>query len=324
MLLTLVLFGLLFITFALLLLLVSGGSGKDSQQTLARLDAIRVQSPGFPGSDEPLIVRKEEVLSGIPALDRILQSLELARKVRLLLYQAGMSNWTPAKLVLTSLLAGLVGACLVYLRTESTFISLVLGMIVGSIPLLHVLRQRTKRFFKMKERLPETLDLMVSAIRAGHSFNSAMGMASKESPEPVKGEFRQCFDEQNYGMDLRIAIKHMVGRAPIREIRMIGAAVLIQKETGGNLTEILEKVSQLIREDFKLQREVATRTAQGRLTGWILTLLPIILGILLYLVDPEHMSLLWTRAVGIRALEAATVSTIIGGLIIRKIIRIQI
>ena len=115
---------------------------------------------------------------------------------------------------------------------------------------------------------------MVSAIRAGHSFASAMGMASRESPEPVRREFRQCFDEQNYGLDLRVAMTNLAHRAPIRDIRMISTAVLVQKETGGNLTEILERVSMLIREDFRLQRQLGVHTAQGRMTGWILCSCP--------------------------------------------------
>jgi len=194
----------------------------------------------------------------------------------------------------------------------------------GSLPFLYVLRKRNQRFDRLRQRLPEALDMMVSAIRAGHSFTSAMGLASKESPEPVKREFRQCFDEQNFGMDLRNAMVNLATRVPTKDIRMITAAVLIQKETGGNLTEILEKVSTLIREDFRLQRQVRVHTAQGRMTGWILSILPIVLGIALYLLNPKQMSILWERPVGLDILYGAGVMTIIGGLIIRKIVRVEI
>jgi len=268
-------------------------------------------------------VRREELLSGIPWLDRLLQRLDLARKLRLLLYQADI-QWTPARLILTAAVCAVVCGILVFLRTGSGFMSFLLMAGAASLPMIWVYRKRDKRFYKLKERLPEALDLMVSAIRAGHSFTSAIGMASKESPEPVKREFRQCFDEQNYGLDLRVAMTNLSYRAPIREIRMIVAAVLIQKETGGNLTEILEKVSQLIRDDFRLQRQVRVHTAQGRLTGWILSLLPVFLGIALYLINPEQMSLLWRREAGIRMLETSVVMTTIGILIIRKIIQIEI
>jgi tight adherence protein B len=173
----------------------------------------------------------------------------------------------------------------------------------------------------MRERLPESLDLMVSAIRAGHSFTSAMGLASKESPEPVKREFRQCFDEQNFGLDLRMAMNNLAYRMPIRDVRMIVTAVLIQKEAGGNLTEILDKVAYLIREDYRIQRQVSVHTAQGRITGYVLAGLPLFLGMILYVLNPENMSLLWQRSVGVKMLEAAVVMETVGLLIIRKIVQ---
>lgn len=320
----LILFVPLFVTLTLLLLLVSGRRSNETQQAMARLEAIGV-GPTAPENEEhePLSVRREEPLSGIPWLDQLLQRLDLARKLRLLLYQADVA-WTPARLILTAGVFGLVFGCLVYLRTLNAFMSFLLTGVAASLPVIWVYRKRDKRFYKMKERLPESLDLMVSAIRAGHSFTSAIGMAAKESPEPVKREFRQCFDEQNYGLDLRMAMSNLAYRAPLREVRMITAAVLIQKETGGNLTEILEKVSQLIRDDFRLQRQVRVHTAQGRLTGWILSLLPLFLGIALYLINPDQMSMLWRREAGIRMLETSAVMTTIGILIIRRIIRIEI
>jgi len=203
-------------------------------------------------------------------------------------------------------------------------LSALIGGVVGLAPFAYVLQKRNSRFDKMRQFLPEALDLMVAAIRAGHSFSSAMGMAAKESPEPVRREFRQCFDEQNFGLELRIALMNMVHRVPIHDIRIMVTAVLIQSDTGGNLTEILDKVAYLIREDFRLQRQVKTHTAQGRLTGWILSLLPPILGVMLYMVNPKNMSILWERSEGRAMLYAGTTMTIIGALIIRKIVRIRI
>jgi tight adherence protein B len=149
-------------------------------------------------------------------------------------------------------------------------------------------------------------------------------MAAKECPEPIRGEFRQCFDEQNFGLDLRLALLNLAHRVPIHDIRMLVTAVMIQNETGGNLTEILEKVAYLIREDYRLQRQVRVHTAQGRLTGWILALLPPVLGVLLYLARPDQVSLLWQRPVGQKMLGASVVMTLVGALIIRKILRIRV
>ena len=147
---------------------------------------------------------------------------------------------------------------------------------------------------------------------------------ARECPDPVSTEFRICFDEQNYGLELRTAMDNLVTRVPLQDLRIVSTAILIQKESGGNLAEVLEKTGHVIRERFRLKRQVMTHTAQGRLTGLILTLLPIVLGILLYLVSPETMSLLWTRPIGVKLLYASGAMTIIGGLIIRKIVNMDV
>jgi tight adherence protein B len=320
----LVMFLAIFATAALLLLVISSASGaKTKQQTLSRLDAIRM-GPQSPLTDEePVEIRRQDNLSNIEWLDKLLQQVDLAPKLQLLLYQAGM-NWTIGRLLISSLVGALVASYLVYLRTHAVLLTLMFAALGGFLPFGYVLRMRSKRFYKMKERLSEALDLMVSAIRAGHSFSSAMGMAAKDSPEPVRREFKACFDEQNFGLELRVAMTNMAYRMPLKEIRMITAAVLIQKETGGNLTEILEKTSMLIREDFRFQRQVRVHTAQGRLTGWILAILPMILGVMLYLVNPEQMSLLWRHETGLMMTEFSGVMMVIGTLIIRRIVRIEI
>jgi tight adherence protein B len=184
-----------------------------------------------------------------------------------------------------------------------------------------VLRKRSKRFSEFEEKLPETLDLIVSAIRAGHGFTSAMGLASREIGEPIAGELRQCFDEQNFGLDLRLAMNNLADRVAIPDVQLIVSAVLIQKESGGNLAEVLEKVAYIIRERFRLKRQIRVHTAQGRLTGWVLAFFPVIIGLLLYLLDPARMAILWSRPLGIKLLWGAVIMDLVGGLIIRKIVR---
>jgi tight adherence protein B len=314
----------IFATAALLLMVISSASGaKSKQQTLSRLDAIRMGPQNPLAEEESVEVRRDDALSNIEWLDKLLRRADIAPKLQLLLYQAGLT-WTIGRLLGMSLVTSLVAGYLVYLRTGAVFLMLVFIGLAGALPFLYVLRKRTKRFYKMKQYLSEALDLMVSAIRAGHSFTSAMGMAAKDSPEPVRREFRACFDEQNFGLEFRVAMLNMSYRVPLKEIRMITAAVLIQKETGGNLTEILEKTAMLIREDFRFQRQVAVHTAQGRLTGWILAGMPMILGVMLYMVNPEHMSLLWKNETGLMMTETSAVLMVIGTLIIRKIVRIEI
>jgi tight adherence protein B len=165
---------------------------------------------------------------------------------------------------------------------------------------------------------------MVSALRVGHSLNAALSLVSRECPDPISTEFRICFDEQNYGLELRTAMDNLVTRVPLQDMKIVCTAILIQKESGGNLAEVLEKTSHVIRERFRLKRQIMTHTAQGRLTGIILTLLPVVLGILLYFLNPKSMSLLWTRDIGIKLLYTSAAMTFVGGLIIRKIVDIDV
>ena len=146
--------------------------------------------------------------------------------------------------------------------------------------------KRSKRLDKFQEGLPEALDLMVSALRAGHSLIAAMGSVARECADPVGGEFKACFEEQNYGLELKTALDNLITRVPLQDLRIFATAVMIQKESGGNLAEVLDKTAHVIRERFRLKRQVGVHTAQGRMTGWILTLLPMVLGIVFVLRQP--------------------------------------
>jgi tight adherence protein B len=321
MLLVIAIFAALFGASALVVLVVMAPGAQDAKQIRSRLERLR--DPRANVSEEAVDVRRVEQLSSIPWLNAILRKLDITERLRLLLNQSGL-EWTVGRLLVVSVALACVVGYPVYLRTDAALLSLLMAALAGAAPFAYVLRRRTVRFDRMRQYLPEALDLMVSAIRAGHSLSSAMGMAANESPDPIRREFRQCFDEQNFGLELRQALHNLVHRVPIHDIRIMVTAVLIQSDAGGNLTEILDKVAYLIREDFRLQRQVRTHTAQGRLTGWILSLLPPLLGVLLYLVNPDNMSILWKRSEGRAMLYAGTVMTLVGALIIRKIIRIRI
>jgi tight adherence protein B len=223
-----------------------------------------------------------------------------------------------------SVVCFVIPAYLIYLRTGAVIISLLLGLLIGASPFLFVLYKRTQRFNKFEQGLPEALDLMVSALRAGHSFNSALDLAASESPDPIGKEFRICFDEQNYGLELKTAMNNLSTRIPLQDLKIVITAILIQKECGGNLAEVFDKAAYVIRERFQLKRQVRVHTAQGRLTGWILSFLPIVLGILLYLLNPESMSLLWTRAIGVKLLYLSGAMTIVGAFIIHKIVNMDV
>ena len=307
---------------ALLLVAKGAGASEQTKQTLAALQATLATST-TEKHDQVIDLRKEELFSAIPWINRWMLKLELAPRLRTVLYQADL-KWTAGTLVLLSVACCVIPGYLLYLRTGAAVFSTLIGLLLGTAPFGYVLQKRKQRFNKFEQGLPESLDLIVSALRAGHSLVSAMGLVANEAPDPIGGEFRICYDEQNYGLELRSAMENLVVRIPLQDLRIVVAAILIQKESGGNLAEVLDKVAYVIRERFRLKRQVRTHTAQGRLTGWILSLLPLILGIALYLVSPDTISLLWKRPVGVKLLYAATIMTVIGGLIIRKIVNMEV
>jgi tight adherence protein B len=315
-------FGFLFLGTAFVIAAAGSGAAKRAKQTSDALDAALATS-GVAHGDEFVDVRKSELFSAVPWINRWLVRLEIAPKIRQLLYQADL-KWTAGRLFL------MCGACwafsgyVVYYRTGAALPSMLISLVLGALPLLYVIRKRAQRFAKFEQVLPEALDLMVSAIRAGQSLTSALGVVAKESQEPVRREFRHCFDEQAYGLELRTAMENLAARVPLQDVRIIATAILVQKESGGNLAEVLDKTSEVIRERFRLNRQIRIHTAQGRMSGWILTIAPVALGFLLYLMNPEQESLLWTTSIGVKMLYGAAVMTILGGLFIRKIVRIRI
>jgi tight adherence protein B len=181
-----------------------------------------------------------------------------------------------------------------------------------------------QRFGKFEKQLPEALDLIVSGLRAGHSLSSALGLVTREVQDPLGSEFRIAFEEQNFGLDMRTALENLVKRVPLQDLKMSITAIIIQRESGGNLAEVLEKTAQMVRERFRLKKQVMVHTAQGRMTGIVLTILPIALGFGLWIVNPENESLLWRREIGIKLLIGAACSLILGSAIIQKIIRLKV
>jgi tight adherence protein B len=306
------------------LIAAASGSGATEQTRamMTRLEsAIAVGKPEM--ADLIVDVRKNELMSSIPWLDRFLSKLELAPRIRRFLYQANV-KWTVGQLCLFCGIAFIVPAYLGYWRTGALVFGAVIGLVTGSAPVLYVAKKRSSRMNKFEQGLPEAIDLIVSALRVGHSLNAAMGLVSRECPEPVGGEFRLAFDEMNYGLELKSALDNLLTRVPLQDIKIVCTAILIQRESGGNLAEVLDKTSQVIRERFRLKRQVLTHTAQGRLTGWILTLLPVILGFLLYMVNPDLMSNLWKKEIGLKLMYTAAGMIFIGGMIIRKIVNMDV
>jgi tight adherence protein B len=317
----LVFFGV-FVVIALLLSAGGGGAAQQAERAKASLDAA-LATGRRDASDQLVDVRKNELMSAVPWINRWLVRIELGARLKTLLNQSGL-KWTAGALIMMSVVCFLIPAYLIYTRTGVLIFAILMGILLGMAPFAFVIHTRNKRFQQIEQELPEALDLMVSGLRAGHSLVAALRLVAYESPEPISSEFRICFDEQNYGLELRTAMENLVSRVPLQDLRIVVTAILIQKDSGGNLAEVLDKASYVIRERFKLKRQVRVHTAQGRLTGWILSFLPIALGIALYLLNPQTMSLLWTRPIGVKLLIASGVMTITGSLIIRKIVNMDV
>jgi tight adherence protein B len=304
------------------LAIVALGDGR-SRNVKLRLEALQREAvlPDCP--DEAADIRSEEHISGIGWLNRWMVRVNIAPRTRLLLYQADVK--APAEtLLLTSLGGWVTIGALLYFRTGSLIASVSIAAAFIPAPLMYILRARARRFAKFEQQFPEALDILVSALKVGHSLITGIGALGQDSAEPLAREFRKMFDEQNFGLDLRTAMLNLTVRVPLQDVRIFVAAALIQKESGGNLAEVLDKVAQTIRERFRLKKQIKVHTAQGRLTGWILSLLPVVLGFGMYLGNPESMSVLWTRPLGLKLLYTAVCMIIVGCLIIRKIVRIRV
>jgi tight adherence protein B len=312
-----------FIVFVVAVLLAVAMGGDGSQQASRSRELLEsVVLPVRDHADSHLDVRKREVFSSIPWLNERLAKLDLPHQLQLLLTQANM-RWTPGRFLLISVACWAFSWYLIDLRTGAGFFAFIVALGIGTLPLLYVLRKRDHQLLAFDRLLPEAIEHLVSALRAGQSLSSALSIVVREVPDPVAREFRLCFDEQNFGLDLRTAMHNLSERVPLPDLHMVVTAILIQRESGGNLAEILEKTAAVVRERFRLQKQIQIHTTQGRLTGWILSILPSVLGLALYLVDPVHMRVLWTRPMGINMLWGAVIMNLIGLWIIRRIVKIQ-
>ena len=310
--------------FALIALpLVATASSNNSKQALATLDAALKNDVQQVSRHQAINLRKDEQLSSIPWLNRQLLKLDLVAYLRRMLSQAQL-NWSAGRLLTLTVAGLLIPPYILFYLFQSYPLSLLSAAVLGAIPYGWVMFKRSRRFSAFEKVLPEALDLMVSGLRAGHSLLAAMALVSKECSEPVKSEFKICFEEQNYGLELKTALENLIARIPLQDMKIAATAILIQKESGGNLAEVLDKTSNVIRERFRLKRQIMVHTAQGRMTGWILTFLPVVLGIAIYFVDPGMISILWHRSIGIKMLWGAAGLIAIGGLVIRKIVNIDV
>ncbi|HXJ89854.1 MAG TPA: type II secretion system F family protein [Candidatus Binatia bacterium] len=286
-----------------------------------RLAAER-KTPERTGEEELALLRDEQ-LSEIPALDTLLRRSSRVSELQKMLSQADMSMRAGNFLGLSAF-AGVATGILVYAvskRVEVAWIGLLIGFV---LPYSYASIRRNKRFEKFEELFPEAIDTLARAVRAGHAFTTALEMITAEVAEPVAGEFRQLYEEQKFGMPVRDALMNLTDRMPLVDVKFFVTAVMLQRETGGNLAEILDNLSYVIRERFKIQRQVRVYTAQGRLTMALLMGMPPIIVTAMLLLNPSFIRPLFADPIGHFLLVAGITLQTVGYFVIRKIIRIQV
>lgn len=267
--------------------------------------------------------RPEERLSNVRAVQAMLsRATGVSGPLERLVTQSGLKI-TVGTLVMTSILSAVVGYALVKWLTYYTYLGLAAAPLFGMIPCLIVRYARNKRLDLFEEQFPEAIALIARALRAGHAFPTGLQMVGDEIPAPVGVEFKLVYDQQSFGMPLSDALKGMAERVPVLDARFFVTAVLTQRETGGNLSEVLDNLANVIRERFKVKRQVRVVTAHGRMTGWILAALPPVLALILCFVSPEHMKTMITDPLGIKMLAIGGTMQVIGTVIIRKLVNIR-
>ncbi len=320
------LFVILLLVFVSVILLVEGAwllyrarRGPEAMRLQRRLDQL-AHTAASPAR-RPLLKRGR--LSELSFVARILSGVVVASTLHNLLGQAGL-HWTVARLLLLSAAAGAAGLALGMMGAQPLYFRLVLAGLLAALPWGYVATQRRRRLRRLDQQLPEALDLITRAVRAGHSLPLGIQMLADEMPEPIAAEFRLVHEQVSFGVSLQQALAGLCERVPLTDYRYFAVAVLIQRQSGGNLAEVIGNLSHLIRERLKLLARVRVLSAEGRMSAWTLALLPFLLGALLYLVNPDFMRPLWVDPIGVGMLRALLCMMLLGIVALGRITRIRV
>ena len=290
---------------------------KRLEKRLKEVGSLTVTPQGETAS----VVRSDDQ-GPLPGVQKLIGKTGAGAGLSKLIEQSGVHATPGGILVVSGGLAVLgVSAVLMFSPVAS---AAPLGLLAGALPILFLMQRRSARIKKFEEQFPEALDLLSRALRAGHAFQTSLGMVADELHEPVGPEFKKTFDQQNYGLPLKECLFELADRIPLLDVRFFATAVTIQRETGGNLAEILDNLAYVVRERFKILRQVRVHTAHGRFTGYVLLALPAVLGIILSYLSPDHMNTLFTEEMGKKMLMGAGVMQTVGYFWIRKVIKIEV
>ena len=314
-------FSAAFLSAVAIYLLLSEKLGKRNRAVRKRLADLASETPAE--KEVAYAILRDDKLSEIPAMNRFLSKFRFSQNLQRLIDQAGIPMKAGALILGMLSLGGLI-FILVLNFLDNILLASAAGLAASSLPYIYVRRRRRKRQEEFESLLPEAIDMIGNALKSGFSLESALSMVSREIPDPVGIEFAIAFEEQNLGVALTQALSNMEKRVESEDLGLFTTALVIQKKTGGNLVEILEKISSTIRERFQLKRQVRVFTAQGRLSGFVLVLLPIVMVGAMLALNPAYLKTLWVEKVGNYLLGAAIIMQIIGIWVIRRIVDIRI
>ena len=274
-------------------------------------------------ADKNQSLLKKQVLSDVPFLNRMLSALPWFGKLQLMINQANM-KYTLGFFLLVTLTFGFVGYLISALFLESRWPPILIALGLAYLPYLHLLVKRKERMAKFEKQLPDALDLIARALRAGHAFTSGMKLVSEEFTDPIGPEFEETMDEINFGASVADALKNLIKRVECVDLKFFVVSVILQRETGGNLAEIIESLAHLLRERFKFRRKVRVLSAEGKLNAVILLALPFIMFAALLVINPEYMQVLILDPIGRTVSMVAIVLMVIGVFFIRRIIDVDV
>ena len=269
------------------------------------------------------IVLKERKLSAVSSLERLMRSMAPAVRLERHIIHAGL-HWTVARLVLSSAAAAVAGGTLATLTAQPLYVVLPATVIPGTVPWAYLMRTRHKRLKKLEQQLPDALDLITRAVRAGHSLPLGIQLLAEEMPDPIAGEFRLVHEQVSFGVSLAQALANLCDRVPLTDFRFFVVSVQIQRQAGGTLTVVLGNLSGLIRDRLKLLARVKVLSAEGRMSAWTLGLMPFFIAGVMNLANPEFMSPMWTDPLGQSMLKVLLTMMFVGMFALRRIVRIRV
>jgi len=310
----------LFLTYVFYLLLSRKTEARAARLKQRISEALLYSSHSH---DQEINLARQELMSEIPLMDRLLLKLRTASRLKQFIAQADL-DITVMRLLLFCGLAGFLAVMAMSFISDSSVLTVVVGLIAGAMPLVHVWWKRRQRLNRFLELLPDALDLMGRALLAGHAFTESLNMVSKETPEPISTELGRAYEEQNLGLSIKLALENLCERIPLLDLRMAVTAIMIQRETGGNLGEILETVASTIRDRFRIMEDLKTLTTSSRMSAWLLCALPTGVALVVTMINPDYMSVLWKDPRGHNLIALALSMQAVGILMVRKILRIKV